>query len=82
MIVGFKNTANLFHLYSGRKNEMTRLEQVYLEDQFHPLETPLEPLSNLLAIPLQKEKDAQKRVQKRKQSNNTMLKYLYLKCYW
>ena len=73
MIVGFA-------IYSTctreAKNAMTRQEQLYLEDQFHPLETPPEPTSNLLAISLQKEKDAQKRIQKRKQSNNTMLKYL------
>ena len=48
---------------------MMRLEQLFLEDQFHPLETPQQPLSTLLATPLQKEKDAKKRAQKRKQSN-------------
>ena len=60
---------NLFHFYSGSKNEMMRLEQLFLEDQFHPLEAPQQPLSILLAMPLQKEKDAKKRAQKRKQSN-------------
>ena len=39
-------------------------EQLFLEDKFHPLETPQQPLSTLLAMPLQKEKDAKKRAQK------------------
>ena len=47
---------------------MMWLEQLFLEDQFYPLEIPQQPLSTLLATPLQK-KDTIKRAQKRKQSN-------------
>ena len=47
---------------------MMRLQQLFLEDQFYPLETLQQPLSTLLAVPLQKERDAKKQAQKRKQT--------------
>jgi len=42
---------------------MCRLEQLFIEGKFHPEDDNLQPLSQLLLLPLNKELKAQKRKQ-------------------
>ena len=49
---------------------MTRLEQLFVEEKFHPLDTEVPPLTELLAIPLKKELK-----KKRKRQTGTYIIY-------
>ena len=40
----------------GTKDEILRLDQLFVEDKFNPVEDRQKPLSELLTIPLEKEK--------------------------
>ena len=55
------NHTSFIRNYTGSKDEVARLEQLFIEQKFHPLDEPLRPLAELLTIPLNKEKKKRKR---------------------
>ena len=39
----------------GTKEEISRLDQLFIEDKYHPIDDAQTPLSEVLAIPLERE---------------------------
>ena len=50
----------------GTKDEMLRLDQLFVEDKFNPVADRQKPLSELLTIPLEKEKKREHKVSNHK----------------
>lgn len=48
-------------LYTGSKQNMDRLEQLFIEEKFHPLDPNLPPITDVLTIPLNSELQKKKR---------------------
>ena len=65
----YTNTALSYYIkqvllsFTGTKHEMTRLEQLFMEEKFHPLDDDLKLVAELLLFPLNKELKKHKRKQ-------------------
>ena len=56
---------------------MDRLEQLFMDEKFHPLDSEIPPLSELLAIPLNKEL---KKKNKKRETSMYCMDALYKLC--
>ena len=56
----------LYPYYTGSKEDMNRLEELFMDEKFHPLDSEIPPLPELLAIPLNRE------LKKKKKSETSM----------